>query len=38
MHDAIGFRNTRTNMEYTMEWYELGKFFLSIVILNNENN
>lgn len=25
MHDAIGFRNTRTNVEYTMEWYELGK-------------
>lgn len=24
-HDAIGFKNTRTGLEYTMEWYELGK-------------
>jgi ceroid-lipofuscinosis neuronal protein 5 len=25
MHDALGFRNLRTNLNYTMEWYELDQ-------------
>ena len=27
MHDALGFRNTRTGLNYTMEWYELDQLF-----------
>ena len=25
MHDALGFRNKRTGLNYTMEWYELDQ-------------
>lgn len=24
-HDAVGFKNTRTGLNYTMEWYELDQ-------------
>lgn len=27
MHDGLGFRNTRTGLNYTMEWYELDQLF-----------
>lgn len=27
MHDALGFRNARTKMNWTMEWYELDQLF-----------
>jgi ceroid-lipofuscinosis neuronal protein 5 len=27
MHDALGFRNKRTGLNYTMEWYELDQLF-----------
>ncbi|KAI8495313.1 Ceroid-lipofuscinosis neuronal protein 5 [Branchiostoma belcheri] len=27
IHDAIGFRNNRTGLNYTMEWYELFQLF-----------
>ncbi|CAF0703185.1 unnamed protein product [Brachionus calyciflorus] len=27
MHDGVGFRNTRTKLNYTMEWYELDQLF-----------
>lgn len=27
MHDALGFRNARTGLNYTMEWYELDQLF-----------
>ena len=27
MHDALGFRNTKTGLNYTMEWYELDQLF-----------
>lgn len=26
-HDGLGFRNTRTGLNYTMEWYELDQLF-----------
>lgn len=27
IHDAIGFRNTQTGLNFTMEWYELFQLF-----------
>ncbi|XP_013378841.1 ceroid-lipofuscinosis neuronal protein 5 [Lingula anatina] len=27
IHDALGFKNTRTGLNYTMEWYELFELF-----------
>ena len=27
MHDGLGFRNKRTMLNYTMEWYELDQLF-----------
>jgi len=27
MHDALGFRSTKTGLNYTMEWYELDQLF-----------
>ena len=38
MHDALGFRNTRTKMNWTMEWYELDQLFNCTFphLINNE--
>ena len=27
MHDALGFKSTKTGLNYTMEWYELDQLF-----------
>ena len=27
MHDALGFRSSKTGLNYTMEWYELDQLF-----------
>jgi ceroid-lipofuscinosis neuronal protein 5 len=27
MHDGLGFKNLRTGLNYTMEWYELDQLF-----------
>jgi len=38
MHDGVGFRNTRTGRNWTMEWYELDQLFNSTFPHVLENN